>query len=204
VLPDKMIGPAILVSHGGAAFPDLEFVLSADNVTVILDGQTQIKKGVTSSTFSSVPDAPISGFELNLPTGTYSLLTVNGNVCAQPLVMPTIIEGQNGAKITQSTKIGVTGCGIVILSHKIKGHKAKITVVTPAAGKVTVSGKYLKTAKRKLRKAGKATLTVSLSKKGLAALRKSKKHKLKVKITARLKPSKGSSSKASTTVTFRR
>jgi hypothetical protein len=204
VLPDKLTGPAYLVSHGSAAFPDLEIVLSADNVTVILDGQTNIKNGITSSTFSAIPDDPVSGFELNLPTGKYSVFTANGNVCAQPLAMPTVIEGQNGAKITQSTKITVSGCGVVITAHKVKSRKVKVTVVTPAAGRVSASGKYLKTVKRTLGKAGKATLTVSLSKKGIAALQRSKKGKLKVKVTVGFRPTKGSTSKASVTVTFKR
>jgi hypothetical protein len=204
VLPGKLTGPAYLVSHGGAAFPDLEMVLSADNVTVVLDGQTNIKNGITSSTFNAIPDAPVSGFELNLPTGKYSVFTANGNICAQPLVMPTVIEGQNGAKVTQSTKIAVTGCGVVITAHKVKSHRVKVTVVTPAAGRVSASGKYLKTVKRTLRKGSKATVTASLSKNGLAALRRSKKGKLKVKVVVGFRPTKGSTSKASVTVTFKR
>lgn len=204
VLPGKLAGPAYLVSHGSAAFPDLEIVLSGDNVTVILDGQTNIKNGITSSTFSAIPDDPVSAFELNLPTGKYSVFTANGNVCAQALAMPTVIEGQNGAKITQSTKITVTGCGVVITAHKVKSRKVKVTVVTPAAGRVSASGKYLKTVKRTLGKAGKATLTVSLSKKGIAALQRSKKGKLKVKVTVGFRPTKGSTSKASVAVTFKR
>jgi hypothetical protein len=204
VLPDKMTGPAILVSHGSAKFPDLEFVLQGDNVTVILDGQTNITGGITSSTFASIPDAPISSFALTLPSGPNSLLAANGSLCAKPLTIPTVLEGQNGAKITQSTKITVTGCGVVITAHKVKSRRAKVTVVIPAAGRISASGKYLKTVKRTLGKAGKATITVSLSKKGIAALQGSKRGKLKVKIVVGFRPTKGSTSKASITVTFKR
>jgi hypothetical protein len=116
VLTHKLTGPAYLVSHGGAAFPDLEIVLQGEGIALVLDGSTSIKKGVTSSTFKAVPDAPISSFELKLPTGKYSVLTATlpakakFNLCGQSLVAPTAITGQNGAVVHQNTKIGVTGC----------------------------------------------------------------------------------------------
>jgi len=116
VLAHPLSGPAYLVSHGGAAFPDLEIVLQGEGIVLILDGNTDIKKGITSSTFKAVPDAPVSSFELKLPTGKYSILGANGpasakyNLCGQTLTMPTAITGQNGAVVKQSTKISVTGC----------------------------------------------------------------------------------------------
>ncbi len=204
MLPDKMTGPAILVSHGGAAFPDLEIVLSGDNVTVILDGTTNITGGITTSTFAAVPDAPVSSFALSLPQGPHSVFAANGNLCTKPLVMPTVIEGQNGAKVTQNTRISVSGCGVVISAHKVKRHTATLTVYGPAAGKVTASGAHLRRASKKISRAGKAvTLKVSLSKAGVATL--NRKGKLKVKIKVGFKPTKkGASSKASVTVRFRR
>jgi hypothetical protein len=116
VLVHPLTGPAYLVSHGGEAFPDLEIVLQGEGITLILDGNTNIKKGITSSTFKSVPDAPVSSFELKLPTGKYSILGANVpqsakySLCGQSLAMPTAITGQNGAAIKQTTKIAVSGC----------------------------------------------------------------------------------------------
>jgi hypothetical protein len=117
VLATPLTGPAYLVSHGAAGFPDLEVVLQGEGVTLVLDGGTQIKKSTTYSHFETVPDAPISSFELKLPEGPHSVLTAvglpakaHGNLCHTKLVMPTTITAQNGAVITQSTKIAVTGC----------------------------------------------------------------------------------------------
>lgn len=116
VLTHPLTGPAYLVSHGGAAFPDLEIVLQGEGVTLVLDGNTSIKKGVTSSTFRSVPDAPISSFELKLPSGKYSVLGTDlpakarFRLCGRSLVAPTAITGQNGPVIHQNTKLSVTGC----------------------------------------------------------------------------------------------
>ena len=116
VLDSPLTGPAYLVSHGGAAFPDVEFVLQGEGVTLILDGKTDIKKGITYSRFEATPDAPFTTFETELPTGPHSILTANVpakedyNLCGTSLAMPTTITGQNGAVIEQSTKIAVTGC----------------------------------------------------------------------------------------------
>jgi hypothetical protein len=110
VLAQLLRGPAYLVSHGGAAFPDLVVALQGEGITLYLDGNTDIKKGITSSTFNSVPDAPISTFDLVLPQGPHSALAANGNLCKIPLSMPTTITGQNGAQVKQTTRIAVSGC----------------------------------------------------------------------------------------------
>jgi hypothetical protein len=116
VLANPLSGPAYLVSHGGAAFPDLEIVLQGEGIVLILDGHTHIKKGITSSDFATVPDAPISSFELKLPTGRFSVLSpnlptrVNYSFCSQKLTMPTLITAQNGAVVKQATKIAISGC----------------------------------------------------------------------------------------------
>ncbi len=159
-LPVPLTGPAYLVSHGSAAFPDLEMVLQGDNVTIVLDGHTQIKNGVTHSRFETVPDAPVSSFELKLPEEQYSVLSATQNLCrltstktetkrvalkrhgkvvrrrgrvvyvkrkvkvkvAAALTMPTKITAQNGAVLTQQTRIAVSGCA---KSKPAKQHKSR-------------------------------------------------------------------------------
>jgi hypothetical protein len=114
VLKSPLTGPAYLVSHGGAAFPDVEFVLQGEGILLILDGQTDIKGGVTTSTFNSVPDAPVESFEAILPAGPHSALTVyepgKTSLCGVKLTAPTTINGQNGAPIEQNTPVAIEGC----------------------------------------------------------------------------------------------
>ncbi|HEX3511628.1 MAG TPA: hypothetical protein VHT27_11090 [Solirubrobacteraceae bacterium] len=139
-LKDKMKGPAILVSHGGEAFPDLDLILEADGVKVILVGNTDIKNGITRTHFAAPPDVPVSSITVNLPVGSHSALAAFGNFCKVPLVMPTTIEGQNGKIIKQNTKIKVNGCGVQVIGRKLIGHTLYLTVRTFAAGRVSVSG----------------------------------------------------------------
>ena len=49
LLPGKLQGPAILVSHAAAAFPDLDLVLEANGVRTILVGNTDIKHSITTT-----------------------------------------------------------------------------------------------------------------------------------------------------------
>jgi hypothetical protein len=94
VLPVPLEGPAILVSHAGAGFPDLDLVLQGYGVTVVLTGHTQITKGITFSHFETVPDAPISSFELKLPQGPHSILAAfltKGTLC-EPLTTRTVTK----------------------------------------------------------------------------------------------------------------
>ena len=208
VLPQELTGSAYLVSHGGAAFPDLDLVLEGDGgVRVILTGNTNIKAGVTTSTFASIPDVPVSSFVLNLPVGPHSVLTANGSLCAKPLLMPTTITGQNGAVVKQSTRISVSRCPVEIVSHRVVAHKLILKIKTFAAGRISVKGRNLKTVSRRLGKASTVTLKIPLSRGGLKALRKTrhKHHRLKVRVRVGFVPKqKGeSSSAASATVKFK-
>jgi hypothetical protein len=204
VLPDKLTGTAIFVSHGGAAFPDLDLVLQGDGVTVILVGNTNISKGVTTSDYASIPDVPVSSFEVRLPTGKDSVLSAIGNLCKSALIMPTTITAQNGKVIKQNTKVAVGDCPITVLSRRIRGHRAIIEAKVFSAGRVTASGKDLRTRVKRPGKAKIVTIEVPLSSAGLRALAR---HRHGVKLHVRLgfapKATKIPKSSASVTLLFK-
>ena len=137
VLKNPLSGPAYLVSHGNAAFPDVEFVLQGEGITLIVDGQTDIKNSVTYSKFETAPDAPFTTFETVLPAGPKSVLSVYNaanseepySVCGTKLVMPTTIISQANKVIETETPVTTTGCG------GVKSNKAK---------KLSLHQRYLK------------------------------------------------------------
>ena len=205
VLPVQLTGPVYFVSHGGEAFPSLEIVLQGEGVRVDLVGTTFISKaGITSSTFKTVPDVPVSTFELYLPEGKYSALAANGNLCAEQsaLKMPTDFVGQNGAVLNQTTQISVTGCApaITVLSHRVKGRTATIVVSVPAAGRLVASARGL--SKGTGRSTGASTVTVKLTLNNgeVAVLKKHPGRKLAARVNLTFTPKKGSKLKTSVTV----
>jgi hypothetical protein len=208
VLNAPLTGPAILVSHGGAAFPDVEFVLQGEGVQIVLDGKTDIKKGRTYSNFETVPDAPISSFETVLPVGPHSVLGAyvpgsnHYNFCGQNLTLPTTITAQNGAVITQTTKLGVTGCpaAITVVRQRVKGKTATIQVRVPGAGKLVATAKGLSKASKTAKGATIVTLKLTLTNAEAVFLGKHRTRKLKAKVNLQFTPKKGGKLKTSTTV----
>jgi hypothetical protein len=143
VLASPLSGPAYLVSHGGAAFPDVEFVLQGEGITLVLDGKTDIKHGITYSRFESAPDAPFTVFETVLPAGPHGVLTPNVSekedfsLCKAKLAMPTEITGQNGAVLDQTTTIATSGCGGVLPNKTVKLTRAQLLAKALAVCKKT-------------------------------------------------------------------
>ncbi|MGD0452861.1 MAG: hypothetical protein ABSB69_04630 [Solirubrobacteraceae bacterium] len=193
ILDVPLAGPAILVSHGGAAFPDLVLVLQGQGVTIELTGNTDIKNGITYSKFETVPDAPISTFELQLPEGPHSILgaylpaKANGSMCGQALTMPTTITGQNGAVVKQTTKISVTGCPatkatVRVTKTEAKGNGLLVTVNTTAKGTVMLSGNGLKTTTKMNANAGSHKIDVPFTTAGESL----REHHEKLELRARL------------------
>jgi hypothetical protein len=194
LIPVPLTGPAYFVSYGGAKFPELVIVLQGYNVTLDLHGETFISKaGITSSTFHTIPDAPVGSFELTLPEGKYSALAANGNLCKSKLEMPTAFVAQNGAEIKQSTPISVTGCklSIEIVRHSVKGATVTIAANVPSAGKLVASGASLSRVAKSTGKAGTLSFSLKLSASERALLKSHPGRKLKVTVKLLFTPAHG-------------
>jgi hypothetical protein len=110
-LDEAMRGPAILVSHGGRAFPDMVPVLQAQGVRIDLTGALFVDQhNITSTTFRTIPDVPIRRLDLVLPEGKLSALAASASLCSGSLHMLTAIIGQNGARLKPTVKVAVAGC----------------------------------------------------------------------------------------------
>lgn len=111
LLASPLTGPVYLVSHGGRAFPDVVFMLQGEGVQIIQTAGTNIKKGITTSTFENVPDAPFT-IQATFPQASNSILAANGNLCKPTKTITTkkhvTIHTHNGHKKTITRTIKQT------------------------------------------------------------------------------------------------
>lgn len=215
ILDEPLRGPVYLVAAPPARLPNLEVLLRGAGVAVDLTGTTLLDSEGVTTTFASLPDAPISSFRLDLPAGPNSALFGNRSLCTSPITLPTTLIGQNGAKLQQGTPLSVPDCAVKIIKRRYKGHVAYVTVEAPAAGRLTTSaGVRMRHVKRQIKHSGNFTLRIPLTKRGIRELnhsnRRSSKRKLKTHLTVKLQAAGASSagippsrSKAKSTLTFR-
>jgi hypothetical protein len=154
ILAAPLAGPAYLVSHGGAAFPDLVLVLQGEGIVLHVTGHTQIKKGITYSRFETIPDAPITSFELKLPEGPFSALAANANLCrttTTKTVRKRVTVRVHGRSIKRTRSIKSTVAAPLSMPTTITAQNG---MVLKQATKIAVTG-CAKTIRAKVRKATK-------------------------------------------------
>lgn len=114
ILGEPLTGGVYFVSRpkGQSGLPQLRMVLRGAGLEVELVGDVAVNKdGSTNTTFASVPDVPITAFEMDLPQGPNSLLESNRALCsAGSLAMRTDLRGQNNARRVRNVAVKVTNC----------------------------------------------------------------------------------------------
>jgi hypothetical protein len=104
ILGAALKGPIYLVQNK-TALPSLVAVLRGGGLTIALEGATgSAKSGRFTTTFGSIPDVPISSFELDLPYGKRSILQTTGYSCSGASAAVSF-AGQNGAKRSKTIPV---------------------------------------------------------------------------------------------------
>ena len=123
-----------------------------------LTGNTEIKNGITYSKFETVPDAPVSSFQLELPEKENSILGAVKNLCAPTKTVTSnkkVTVKRHGKKVKVTKKVSNTEPEALIMptdndrperrvpnrKHQIAVTGCKKAAVKKAAKKVTKKGK---------------------------------------------------------------
>jgi hypothetical protein len=88
--------------------PDIVAALNGQ-IDITLIGHVESVPGRIRTTFSTIPDAPVSKFTLSLDGGKKGLLENGSNLCAQTLRASVVIAGQNGKAANQNPVLS-TSC----------------------------------------------------------------------------------------------
>ncbi len=114
------------------------------------------------------------------------------------VTLPSVPSSTQAASTVAKHTLGK----VRVLSYRVRGHVATLVLQVPSAGRVLLAGVGVRSAGAHAAKAERLTLRVSLSKAVVASLRRNRRHRLAVKLTASFKPAAGSDSSATVTVTF--
>jgi hypothetical protein len=108
LLEAPLEGPVYLRSSSNK-LPDLVAHLQGQ-VTIDLDGRIDSHKGGIRTSFESVPDLPVSKFELNLPGGKGGLLVASKDLCAAPVKAEVKAVAHNSRVANLNQVVKPAGC----------------------------------------------------------------------------------------------
>jgi hypothetical protein len=116
LLSEPLEGPVYLRTGYGTRLPELVAALNAQEINVDVVGEIDSvhQKGsevsLLRNTFKTVPDAPVSRFELELKGGKKGLLVNSTNICKGTHKALAAFTGQNGALGESEPKLEVGAC----------------------------------------------------------------------------------------------
>jgi hypothetical protein len=207
ILPDTLKGPVYFVrgeriENGRVrkTLPKLFIPVTANGVTVYVWGDSDVEDERLVTTFSNLPDAPFSTFDLSINGGKHGILAVsNTNTCAATQIADAEFGGQNGKAYTSKVTMG-TPCGLGVVKSSRTSTALKLTVGGLGAGKVSASGNGVAKASKSLTSATTATLSLKLTKAARRALARGRDVKVKVKVAFTAKGQKKAKTATKTVV----
>jgi hypothetical protein len=161
--------------------PTLAVVLKGEGVTLVLRATTAVPDGKRLvTTFDTIPDAPVSSFQLHINGGKKGILVVSGaDVCKATQVADQAVDGQNGRAADAHVTVATPACSLRVISHTVGSKAVTLKIGGLGAGKVKVSGTGVTTTGRTLTSATVATVTAPLT----GAGRRHRPTKLRVSFT---------------------
>ena len=140
------------------------------SLVIYLKAVSDVQDERLVTTFSNIPDAPVTDFTLKINGGAHGILVVSGaNACAADQVADQQYVGQNG-KVVQAATTMSSNCPLAVLSSSHAAGALRVKVGGLSAGRVSVSGKGVTKASRTISAATVATLVLPLKRSVKTAL----------------------------------
>ena len=101
-------GPVFFVKGAAAGGLPRLFVALSGAININLFADSAVQRGRLVTTFSKIPDAPLSSFQLTINGGSRGILANNRSLCAKRNVASVTERGQNGKARAVNARVGVT------------------------------------------------------------------------------------------------
>jgi hypothetical protein len=151
-------------------------------------------EGVTLATLGSTKEKPPAGS----PGGSGGTGGSGGGSSGTPSSTTLIVNNPAAHSNNPLSASANNLAKVKILSRKVRGHVVTLVIQVPAAGKLTLNGKGVRTASEQTDQAERVTLRTVLTKATVAS--QHKHHHIKIKLKASFTETGGPSSSAATTV----
>ncbi len=139
LLAQPLTGSVYLTANPAGGLPQLTIQLD-DPIPLRLSGTPEITGEGLKTTFSGLPDVPLTRFELNLSGGDPGAFTLSSDLCTatQPLAVAAAFQAHSGATAAETQPASVAGCtpppAVAAAITKVKRRKPTVKLRVTAAG----------------------------------------------------------------------
>ena len=110
LLATPLTGAVYLASRGAGSLPGLTIQL-ADPIPLRLEGSVELTPEGLKTTFTGLPDVPLSRFQLDLFGGDKGVFQLGSDLCAAaPPAVTAAFVAQSGKQAAESKPLAVAGC----------------------------------------------------------------------------------------------
>lgn len=109
LLPTPLAGPVRFVENPTGGLPRLVVYLNG-LINIRLTADVGLSATGTATTFPSLPDVPLSRFQLDFNSGPNGLLASTADLCSSDFAIAGQLTAQSGKQVSVSAKPTVNGC----------------------------------------------------------------------------------------------